>query len=89
MSKHVCVLSPWEVDELVEKGQTPNCSKHRHVRASEAEEMTREKGLLYHKPIAEWVGNDRRRIRMFVEHRWVRRSTDGGDGPVVWNLVER
>ena len=61
MSKHVCVLAPWEVDELVEKGQTPHCSKHRHVRVSEAEDMTRKHSRLYHKAIAEWVGNDGQR----------------------------
>jgi hypothetical protein len=58
MSKHVCVLAPWEVDEMVEKGQIPNCSKHRHVKVSDAEEMTRKNGRLYYKPIAEWVGDE-------------------------------
>jgi len=89
MSKHVCVLAPWEVSELVEKGEAPTCSQHRHVRVSEAEEMTCKNGRLYHKPIAEWVGTGRKHIRTLVEHHWVCQRTEDGKGPVVVNLVEK
>jgi hypothetical protein len=87
MSKHVCVLARWEVRDFAEGNAIPNCSKHRHVKVSEAEEMTG--GHLYFRPIAKWVGESGRRITMLAEHLWVRRRTDGGKGPEVLNLVER
>jgi hypothetical protein len=80
------VLARWEVKEF-EENLIPNCSKHRHVKVSEAEDMTG--GRLYFRPIARWIGEDGRRITMLAEHFWMRRRTDGGNGPEMLNLVER
>jgi hypothetical protein len=94
MSKHVCVLARWEVKEFVEENAIPNCSKHKHVKVSEAIEMTGG-GQLYFKPIAKWVGavgedsEDKLQITMLGEHLWVRKRTQGGWGPDMYNLVER
>jgi hypothetical protein len=88
MSKHVCVLAPWEVEELLEERHVPNCSKHKHVKVSDAREMTcTVRSGRYHWPIAEWVGKGRRYIRMLTEHVLVCRKT--ASGHAVLNLVEK
>jgi hypothetical protein len=87
MSRSVCVLAPWEAQELLEDHRLPNCSQHRHFKLDEAELMTTPRGTVYHRPIAEWVGKGRRRIRMLCEPVWKRRKTLSNH--VVWNLVER
>jgi hypothetical protein len=89
-SRHVCVLSVFEVRELVEGQREPDCKKHRHIKRIDAEEMTPGiKRSVYFYPIANWVGEDRRRIqmRLNVEHVWKRRKTETGH--VALNLVEK
>lgn len=76
MEPKVCVLSSWEVRELIDLGATPDCSKHRHLKASEAREMTGDCGSrIYFRPVARWVGKDGRRIEMLEDLQcWSRYS---------------
>jgi hypothetical protein len=71
MSKEVCLLARWEADDLVEKRIYPKCEEHRHVKKTEAVEMTSGAGA-YSRPVAEWIGNGERRILLLVNsvQRW-------------------
>lgn len=86
MSKHVCVLAAWEVEELLERSQTPHCAHHKHIKVAEAEELTGEVPGELFRPAAQWIGKDRRRIKMLTERIWITRKT--ASGHQVRNLVE-
>ncbi len=71
MEPKVCVLSSLEASELIESGITPECSKHRHIKSSEAREMTGDsESKIYFRPVARWVGKDRRRIKLLELQPW-------------------
>jgi hypothetical protein len=76
MEPKVCVLSSLEARELVESGTVPDCSKHRHIKSSEAREMTGDcESRIYFRPVARWVGKDGRRIQMLEDLQcWSRYS---------------
>jgi hypothetical protein len=71
MEPKVCVLSTLEARELVQFGIAPDCSMHRHIKSSEACEMTGDSASkIYFKPVARWIGKDGRRITMLELHLW-------------------
>jgi hypothetical protein len=88
MEPKVCVLSPLEAHELVESGTVPDCSKHRHIKAFEAREMTGDsKSKIYFRPVARWVGKDGRRIEKLELQPWSRYSQ--GCRMNGWALMRR
>ena len=89
MEPKVCVLSPPEARELVESGIVPDCSKHRHIKSSEAREMTGDsESKIHFRPDARWVGKDGRRIEMLEElQSWSRYS--GQFRMNGWTLMRR
>jgi len=76
MEPRICVLSMLEARELIESAKQPDCSKHRHVKCSEAREMTGDsESKLYFRPVARWV--DSRRIQKLEEvQRWSEHSRE-------------
>lgn len=68
METKVCLLSSLEARELIDSGIVPDCSKHRHIKASEAREMTGDSpSRIYFRPVARWVGTTGRRIEKLEE----------------------
>ena len=85
MSKHVCVLAGWESEDLALNGRLPDCREHRHIRFAEAIEMVEGSGL-YRRPVAEWIGRDKRRIAMLRGFRYTPVRTQTGH--VLFNRIE-
>jgi hypothetical protein len=87
MSKSVCVLAPWEVDDLLQHQILPVCSQHKHIRESEAEKLTASRKDEYNNACAEWIGKGKRRIRILTQLEWKLRKTSTGH--IVYNLVRQ
>jgi hypothetical protein len=87
MSTSVCVLARWEAEEFVATGALPHCKKHAHVRLQEALEATGDAESVYRRPIAEWVGDSRRRITMLTGFNFLAKKT--ASGHVAMNRVEQ
>ena len=84
MSKHVCLLSEWDADQFVALGIIPDCREHRHLKQAEAVEMVDGVGP-YPRPVADWVGNGSRRVRLLVEFDLKKCCTHSGH--VVMNRL--
>lgn len=85
MSKEVCALASWEVDEFTKNSRLPDCGQHKHVKIAEAKDMTAGSGL-YTRKVAEWVGPGERRIAMLTKFDYRPRTT--ATGHVVYNRIE-
>ena len=83
MANSICVLHPWEVEELQNNRVVPTCRNHKHIKRIEAMELTARGDNVHDAKAAKWVGPGM--ICMTVQAVWAPRQS-GYAGPLVLQM---